>query len=54
QWQAEGSLDAAKRANQTWKKMLNDYELPPIDKGIDEALCEFIAQKKAAVPDSNF
>ena len=54
QWQAEGSLDAAQRANRTWKKMLNDYELPPIDEGIDEALREFITQKKAAVPDSNF
>jgi trimethylamine--corrinoid protein Co-methyltransferase len=54
QWQAEGSLDAAQRANRTWKKMLADYELPPIDEGIDEALREFITQKKAAVPDSNF
>ena len=54
QWQAEGSLDAAQRANRTWKKMLNDYELPPIDEGIDEALREFITQKKAAVPDSNY
>jgi trimethylamine:corrinoid methyltransferase-like protein len=34
--------------------MLADYELPPIDEGIDEALREFITQKKAAVPDSNF
>ncbi|MDP6030321.1 MAG: trimethylamine methyltransferase family protein, partial [Arenicellales bacterium] len=53
QWQAEGSLDAAQRANRTWKKMLADYELPPIDEGIDETLREFITQKKAAVPDSN-
>ena len=53
QWQVEGSLDAAQRANRTWKKMLADYELPPIDEGIDEALREFITQKKAAVPDSN-
>ncbi len=33
--------------------MLADYELPPIDEGIDETLREFITQKKAAVPDSN-
>ena len=33
--------------------MLAEYEAPPIDPGIDEALNEYIAKKKAAVPDSN-
>jgi trimethylamine--corrinoid protein Co-methyltransferase len=53
QWEAEGRLDAAQRANKLWKKMLAEYEAPAIDPGIDEALKEFIAKKKAAVPDSN-
>jgi len=53
QWQADGSLDAAQRANAIWKKMLNDYEAPPIDPGVDEALQDFINQRKAASPDSN-
>lgn len=53
QWQADGSLDAAQRANVTWKKMLNNYEAPPIDPGTDEALQAFINQRKAASPDSN-
>ncbi len=53
QWEAEGGLDAAQRANKLWKQMLADYEAPPIDPGVDEALREFIARKKAAVPDSN-
>ena len=53
QWEAEGGLDAAARANRIWKRMLQDYEPPPIDPGIDEALVDFIARKKAAVPDSN-
>src|SRR5262245_2755490 len=53
QWQSEGEQDAAQRANKLWKKMLADYEAPAIDPGIDEALNEFIAKKKAAVPDSN-
>ena len=33
--------------------MLTEYEAPAIDPAIDEALHEFIATKKAAVPDSN-
>lgn len=53
QWQAEGSLDAAQRANKLWKRMLQEYEAPPLDPGKDEAIKEFIAKKKAAVPDSN-
>ncbi|MBM3600584.1 MAG: trimethylamine methyltransferase family protein [Alphaproteobacteria bacterium] len=38
QWQAEGGRDAAVRANAIWKKMLGEYEAPPIDPGVDEAL----------------
>ncbi len=52
QWQEDGSLDAAQRANGIWKRMLREYEAPPIDPGIDEALREFIAKRKASMPDS--
>jgi len=52
QWQEDGSLDAAQRANRIWKRMLREYEPPPIDPAIDEALLEFIAKRKAAMPDS--
>jgi trimethylamine--corrinoid protein Co-methyltransferase len=52
QWQEDGSLDAAQRANAIWKRMLREYEAPPIDPGLDEALQEFIAGRKASMPDS--
>jgi trimethylamine--corrinoid protein Co-methyltransferase len=52
QWQEDGGLDAAQRANKIWKRMLRDYEAPPLDEGIDEALKDFIARRKAAQPDS--
>jgi trimethylamine---corrinoid protein Co-methyltransferase len=52
QWEAEGRLDAAQRANKAWKKALADYEAPPIDPGIDEALRDFIERKKASMPDA--
>ena len=48
QWQEDGSLDAAQRANAIWKRMLAEYEAPPLDAAIDEALLEFIARRKAA------
>lgn len=52
QWQADGEKDATSRANDLYKSMLADYEAPPIDPGTDEALKEFIAKKKASMPDS--
>jgi trimethylamine--corrinoid protein Co-methyltransferase len=53
QWLDEGGLDAARRANGIWKRTLAEYEAPPIDPGIDEALLDFIARRKASMPDSN-
>src|SRR6186713_2022391 len=52
QWLEDGGLDAAQRANTLWKSRLAAYEPPPIDPGIDEALLDFIARRKAAMPDS--
>jgi trimethylamine--corrinoid protein Co-methyltransferase len=51
QWTEAGAQDAQIRANRRWKQMLTNYEAPPIDGAIDEALCEYVARKKDAVPD---
>ena len=40
------------RANKVWKKMLAEYEAPALDPGIDESILEFIAKKKASMPDA--
>ncbi len=53
QWQAEGALDSAQRANAMWKKSLAEYEAPAIDEAVDEELCEWIERKKASFPDSD-
>lgn len=50
-WQAAGAEDAAIRANRLWKRRLAEYSAPPLDPGIDEALRDFVARRKAAVPD---
>jgi len=51
-WEAAGSADAGTRANARWKKMLAEYEAPPLDEGIDEALRGFISQRKASMDDA--
>ncbi|HEX9770477.1 MAG TPA: trimethylamine methyltransferase family protein, partial [Kiloniellales bacterium] len=52
QWSAEGEKDTAQRANAIWKKWLADYEAPPIDPGVDEALQAFVRKKKESMPDA--
>jgi trimethylamine--corrinoid protein Co-methyltransferase len=52
QWREEGELDARQRANADWKSRLANYEQPPLPAGVDEALDEFVAKKKDAVPDA--
>ena len=54
QWRDEGEKDAAQRANRIWKEMLKNYEAPPIDSGIDEALLEFVRTRKTSMPDATY
>ncbi|MDB2543887.1 trimethylamine methyltransferase family protein [Woeseiaceae bacterium] len=54
QWEEEGSMDCAMRANKKWKQMLKDYEAPELDQGIDEALLEFIAKRKSEFEDKDY
>ena len=52
QWSSEGSLSAEQRANAVWKRMLADYEDPGLDPAIDEALQQFMRERRAALSDS--
>jgi len=54
QWAAEGELDTAQRANALWKKQLDDYQSPPLDDSIDEALRAYIAKRKSEKPDAHY
>jgi len=50
-WEAGGSVDAATRANRRWKKLLEEYEAPPLDAATDAALTDFVERRKASMPD---
>lgn len=50
QWQSEGELDAAMRANKIYKDQLRAYQAPDLDPAIDEALNDFIARRKSEIP----
>ncbi len=52
QWEEDGSKDAARRAYDRWNKLLKDYQAPALDEAKDEALLEYIAKRKAEIPDA--
>ncbi len=52
QWELDGRLDLSQRANAQWKKVLAEYQAPPLDPAIDEALLDYIKQRKDSMPDS--
>ena len=51
-WEEAGSQDMRRRANVRVKKMLSDYEAPPIDDGLKAELEAFVAKRKEALPDA--
>ncbi len=53
QWTEDGAKTSVERANETWKRMLAEYEPPPLDEAKDEELTEWIERKKASFPDSD-
>ena len=50
QWQAEGSIEINERALARARAMLNEYEEPKLDAGVDEALLDYIARREREIP----
>jgi trimethylamine--corrinoid protein Co-methyltransferase len=51
-WEEEGARDTQALASARVKKMLSDYQAPAMDEGVKEALEEYVAKKKASMPDA--
>ena len=51
-WEEDGARDTVALAQLKVAKMLGDYQAPALDPGINEALADYVARKKAEVPDS--
>ena len=54
QWELEGSQTLEQRANTQWKKLLEEYQPPPIDPAVDEALLAFMDKRKSESPDASY
>ena len=51
-WEEEGARDTIALARNRVTKLLNDYQKPAIDQGVEEALNDYVAKKKASMPDA--
>ena len=45
-WRDRGSIETVHRANALWKKILEEFEPPPMDEAIHEELAEFVERRK--------
>jgi trimethylamine--corrinoid protein Co-methyltransferase len=52
QWEERGSKDTEGRAYERWNRLLEEYEAPEIDAGVDDALKDYVARKKAGMEDA--
>ena len=50
QWVSEGSTEITERALKRARSMLDTYEEPKLDAGIDEALRDFIDRREREIP----
>lgn len=51
-WVDEGGRDSVQLAAEKVDRLLRDYQAPPIDPGIDEALKAYMTERKASEPDA--
>ncbi|MEM7193914.1 MAG: trimethylamine methyltransferase family protein [Pseudomonadota bacterium] len=48
-WTQAGSKNATERATELWQNVLQEFEAPPTDPGIREALNEYVAKRKESL-----
>lgn len=48
-WQDDGAKTATHRANEVWKRLLREYEKPPIDPAIEEELEAYVIKRKEVI-----
>ena len=51
-WEEAGAEDMRRRAFTRWKDMLQEYQAPPIEESMKEALEAFVVRRKAHMPDA--
>lgn len=53
QWQADGAREITQRALEYARKLLGEYEYPPLDPALAEALLDYIRRRETEIPASD-
>ncbi|HEX2755862.1 MAG TPA: trimethylamine methyltransferase family protein, partial [Candidatus Limnocylindrales bacterium] len=48
-WLDDGAQTATQRANRIWKQLLAEFEPPPLDPAVAEAIAAFVARRKRQI-----
>jgi len=48
-WKLGGAKDATQRATEVWKRALQEYEQPPLDPGIRDALNDYVQRRRTGI-----
>jgi trimethylamine--corrinoid protein Co-methyltransferase len=51
-WSEEGARDTMALATERVQRLIDTYQQPPLDQGVHEALTDYVARKKASMPDA--
>jgi trimethylamine--corrinoid protein Co-methyltransferase len=52
-WREAGALDTAQRAHAVWQELLAQYEPPPLDPAIEEALRDYVERRERELEGKN-
>jgi trimethylamine--corrinoid protein Co-methyltransferase len=48
-WSDDGARTATERANRVWKQLLAEYEPPPLDEGVAEAIDDYVERRRREI-----
>ena len=51
-WEEEGGLDMRARAYARWQNLLKEYQAPPLEDSVREALTDYVEKRKREMPDA--
>ncbi|MGP8033251.1 MAG: trimethylamine methyltransferase family protein [Steroidobacteraceae bacterium] len=51
-WRDAGAHDATERATVIWKKLLGEYQPPPLDPAVREAIADYVARRTSELKDT--
>ncbi len=54
QWRAAGSRDAANRATDAWRALLDRWQDPGLDDAVDAELQDFMARRRREIDPADF